>query len=50
LLKEEKIISHFQNRKSLKKKCEKSSVIENEWTKYFDNGKIDWTKKIVNRN
>jgi antitoxin component YwqK of YwqJK toxin-antitoxin module len=41
-------ISHSQNGKIFEKGIIENHNIGNEWTKYFDNGKIDWTKKLVN--
>jgi antitoxin component YwqK of YwqJK toxin-antitoxin module len=41
-------ISYLQNGKILEKGIVENHKIGNEWTKYFDNGKIDWTKKLVN--
>lgn len=41
-------ISYLQNGKILEKGNVENHKIGNEWTKYFDNGKIEWTKKLVN--
>ncbi|MGN7811896.1 hypothetical protein [Flavobacterium sp. 22076] len=41
-------ISYLQNGKILEKGNIENHKIGNEWTKYFDNGKIEWTKKLVN--
>ena len=41
-------ISYSQNGKIFEKGIIKNHQIGDEWTKYFDNGKVDWTKKLVN--
>ncbi len=41
-------ISYLQNGKILEKGNVENHKIGNEWTKYFDNGKVEWTKKLVN--
>lgn len=41
-------ISYSQNGKIFEKGIIKNHNIGDEWTKYFDNGKIDWTKKTLN--
>ncbi len=41
-------LSHSQNGKIFEKGIIENHQIGDEWTKYFDNGKIDWTKKLVN--
>ncbi|ELV7526250.1 toxin-antitoxin system YwqK family antitoxin [Flavobacterium psychrophilum] len=41
-------ISYSQNGKIFEKGIIENHQIGDEWTKYFDNGKIDWTKKLVN--
>ncbi|WP_426065387.1 toxin-antitoxin system YwqK family antitoxin [Flavobacterium sp. DSP2-3-1] len=41
-------ISYLQNGKILEKGNVENHQIGNEWTKYYDNGKIDWTKKLIN--
>lgn len=41
-------ISYSQNGKIFEKGIIENHKIGDEWTKYFDNGKIDWTKKLVN--
>lgn len=41
-------ISYRQNRKIFEKGIVKNHANGDEWTKYFDNGKIDWTKNLVN--
>lgn len=40
--------SYSQNGEILEKGNVENNQIGNEWTKYFENGKIDWTKKLVN--
>jgi antitoxin component YwqK of YwqJK toxin-antitoxin module len=40
--------SYLQNGKILEKGNVENHQIGNEWTKYYDNGKIDWTKKLIN--
>ncbi|MGH2666637.1 toxin-antitoxin system YwqK family antitoxin [Flavobacterium sp.] len=40
--------SYSQNGKIFEKGNIENHQIGNEWTKYFDNGKIDWTKKLIN--
>lgn len=40
-------ISYLQNGKILEKGNVENHKIGNEWTKYFDNGKVEWTKKLV---
>jgi antitoxin component YwqK of YwqJK toxin-antitoxin module len=39
--------SYFQNCKIFEKGKIKNHEIGDEWTKYFENGNIDWTKKLV---
>lgn len=41
-------ISYSQNEKIFEKGIIENHNIGDEWTKYFDNGKVDWTKKLVN--
>lgn len=41
-------ISYLQNGKILEKGNVENHQIGNEWTKYYPNGKIDWTKKLIN--
>lgn len=41
-------ISYSQNGEIFEKGIVENHKIGDEWTKYFDNGKIDWTKKLVN--
>ncbi|MGV9004412.1 hypothetical protein [Flavobacterium sp.] len=41
-------VSYSQNGKIFEKGIVENHQIGNEWTSYFDNGKIDWTKKLVN--
>lgn len=41
-------ISYLQNGKILEKGNVENHKIGNEWTKYYDNGKIEWTKKLIN--
>lgn len=41
-------ISYNQNGEIFEKGIIENHQIGNEWTSYFDNGKINWTKKLVN--
>ena len=41
-------ISYLQNGKILEKGNVENHKIGNEWTKYYHNGKIEWTKKLIN--
>lgn len=41
-------ISYSQNGKIFEKGIIENHQIGDEWTKYYDNGKIYWTKKLVN--
>ena len=41
-------ISYYQNGEIFEKGKIENHNLGSEWTKYFDNGKIDWTKKLVN--